>query len=477
MAIEPPANSRACPFCATIFSRVDGARRHAKRCPSRNGHEIPNRKRGRRAKSCTSCSRLKVHCYVRQGVSCDRCTSRKLHCSFDARSTAFLRDGEDLQATEPTGIGNGHMFVAFLLNSTDEGLDFVTERAVGEQPDSALVGPLLNPFQQHEDIADPLLSLPSDAYTWLTSLELGIDEWHETEDLLGGIELFSNGDLSSRIALLKSQLTAHCGSASDLEGQDIPESFDPFFTATNITEYAATFCRKRRYHYQILHWPTITLQEVALPLLLVVALTGATYSLGHVHGSETVNQARSLYRLADSFIFRQLDRCVSEPRTPGNTTAIIQHCQAALLMYALCNLWAGEATLRHLAITRRLPTIISALRQLSFIGCRHQIREPWSVFLEREQIVRLVAWTFCSDGLATLCYNSPPAFALPEMTGDLPCGPTLWESTAPVRIDLCDANRHCLRDLVGSLLSGDASPRPDFDGIPLFHLQATLCGT
>lgn len=467
-----------------MFSRVDGARRHALRCPSRHGQALPNRKRGRQTKSCNQCSRLKVHCHTRRGPSCERCTSRKLQCSFDPSGFAPLhRQSTNAVTLEPPArtSGGGRIPLAFLLNSTDEKQDFVTEHAVGEEPVAGLIGPICTTTQQLQDYLDPPLALPFPTSMWLTSLDL--DNLHAESDQsdFGRLDLLSSEDnhLSTRIALLESHLTTHAASANSFDGDFDRTTFHQFFTAANVFAFATTFCRKRHYQYQILYWPELALEEVSLALLLAIALTGATYSINRGQSRETVITARSFYRLADSFIFHQLERCIKELPARQTTDLSIQACQAALLMYGLANLWTGDTMLQHTAIIKRIPALVSALRQFEFVGCRHEKQEDWQLFLHREQIIRLVAWTYCADCLATLCYNRPPSFSLAEMSGDLPCNTALWESgMSATSSDTPHSGRPlCLVELMSGLLASDERLSTEMGCVPVFHVQAMLCGT
>ena len=136
------ADSRKCPFCSLWLSRVDAARRHAKRCPERGGRALLYRKRGRRTKSCDQCSRVKVHCKPHKEGPCERCIPRNLKCSFDRHDT------KDVEPSTPDAISldighqpHGRIPLSFLLNATDDQQDYLTERAIGMEPDGTPLGP------------------------------------------------------------------------------------------------------------------------------------------------------------------------------------------------------------------------------------------------------------------------------------------------------------------------------------------------
>ena len=493
-AVHTVSSSRECPFCSAVFSRVDSARRHAKCCPQRGGRRLHTEKRGRKIKSCDQCSRVKVHCDARNQTPCERCVSRKLDCTFSRCCTdATHRQSVHVDEEQPPNsqdCSQSCVPLSFLLNYTDDKQDFVTERAVGEEPDAALLGPTTYATQPQAqapnvetlDYIDPTLLLPSNRQAFLEPVELGGLYNSEEQNLLGAFlsPLSQEDRLAARLDLLELHVAAHASSSDRHSDSFDSAAFRRFFSVSNVRTFAMIFCRKRHYRYQVIHWPTFALEEASLPLLMVVALTGATYSYRPGHGPEHIIDARKLYHLADSYVFHQLGLFLDRLPSGFDLTEAIQHCQAALLMYALDTLLAGDSAMQHAATTERLPALISAMRRLRFIGCRHEPSEDWSLFVHREHIVRLVSWTFCADGLATLSCNNPPIFSMLEMSGDLPCDPTLWDADSASAFESLRSSQqgasHCLKDLMSGVL--DDGWRVDSNGESLhpFHLQIMLCG-
>lgn len=201
-------------------------------------------------------------------------------------------------------------------------------------------------------------------------------------------------------------------------------------------------------------------------------------------GVQRAISARAFYHIADHYVFHQLKVSIDgmcEPQQLQSTDSRIQRCQAALLVYALDILPSGDKMLRGTAIMERLPTLILALRKFDFIGMRHNVQEEWDTFVEREQIIRLVAWTFSTDCLATLSYNKPPGFSLLEMCGDLPCDSATWDADVSEqrdgswRLDHQDDRSRCVRDLMRELLAGKLEAKDRGRRLPLFHLHIALC--
>ncbi|PKS06212.1 hypothetical protein jhhlp_006958 [Lomentospora prolificans] len=248
-------------------------------------------------------------------------------------------------------ISHSRVPLSFLLNVTDDKQDFITEKAVGEEPDGALLGPTCLTPQQAQapsneslDYINPTLLLPSDSQPYLMPLELGGLYSMEEQSLLGAF--LSHGAqedrLSARLDLLELHVGAHASSGNCHRASFDRTAFRRFFNVPNVQAFAMIFCRKRHYQYPIIHWPTFALEEAALPLLMVVSLMGATYSYRPGHGPEHITDARKLYPLADSYVFHQLAIYLDGLSSSINLTEAIQLCQAALLMYALDTLLPGD---------------------------------------------------------------------------------------------------------------------------------------
>lgn len=484
------ADSRVCPFCSIWLSRVDAARRHAKRCPKRNGRALVDRKRGRRTKSCDQCSRVKVHCKPHKDGPCERCIPRNLKCSF-AQHNADLADEDlpDPSLQEASDQRAGRIPLSFLLNATDDQQDYLTERAIAMEPEGTPLGPSFTTntdacgsADNLLDYLDPSILLLFDQEICDARVTLNWEPDATGQQRFGDLppDTSWNATISHRLDLLEDELRQFAGS-----NQCSPNTFDTnhyrsFFTATNVHKFITTFCRKRHYRYPIIHWPTFDTGKISLALLLVVSLTGAAYSYQEGHDTSMAVEARQFYRIADAYIYQQLESHICVPPMETNILTSIEFCQAALLMYALDTLPTGDMDMQHTAVAKRLPTLISALRKLDFVSVRHEALENWRTFIQREQMIRVVAWTFCADCLATVSCNKPPGFSIPEMRGDLPCSPSMWEadeapfSEAEVLHTGAVPNR--LVDLMSRWLNNDWPTLIERLELPVFHLHVMLCG-
>ncbi|KAK7955202.1 hypothetical protein PG988_015896 [Apiospora saccharicola] len=353
-------SSRQCPFCSAVFSRVDGAKRHAKDCPQRGNRALHTGKRGRKTKSCDQCSRVKVHCNAAH--PCERCKARKLDCTF----SRYCTDATHRQPTahqespdSPSRSTHNRVPLSFLLNYTDERQDFITEKAVGEEPDGALIGPTCAaptesygqaPCDSAIGYIDPMMLLPfDDGLTDIGSLELGGLYDTEEQDLLGALLSQAPPSQADRLAARLDLLELE-----ELHSTPVPfgdSSVSP--TCKALPRYSVANGIIVTQSFIGLH----LLSRRHLSLLMVVALTGATYSYRPGHGPEHIIEARNLYHLADSYVFHQLrtglDRL--QPTSDVGLAEAVQLCQAALLMYGLDTLLASDSAMQRVAMTERLP--------------------------------------------------------------------------------------------------------------------------
>jgi hypothetical protein len=486
----PATNSRECQFCLAWFSRVDAARRHAKRCPQRNGRILLGRKRGRQARSCDECSRVKVHCNPGNEGPCERCIPRGLSCTFNRHDTSpTVLDPSPEESFETGRQHGGRIPLSFLLNFTDDHQDYLTEEAIGIEPDGIPLGPTCLPLSDTNvqidevlDYLDPSILLLFDHEPYSTSgvLEAPYSE-HGKKPFGDFVSTQSSKSvLPTRLDMLGAELKRHAASSFGGSLFFDQQHYRLFFSISNVHRFITTFCRKRHYRYPVIHWPTFEAEKVSLALLLVVSLTGAAYSFDKGVGAADVFAGRQFYKIADAYVFRMLENMMDGPLTGHSLTDSIELCQAALLMYGLNTLPTGGIALQQTAVTMRLPMIVSALRRLDLVNVRHGLDEDWQTSIWREQTIRIVAWTFCADCLATLTCNKPPSFSILEMSGDLPCDPRVWETDLNSFSEIArkseQVTSYSLKDLMSHWLNDDWHTPIDSIKFPVFYLHIMLCG-
>ncbi len=244
---------------------------------------MPDRKCGRRLKACIHCSRAKVHCYAPNGSSFAHCSTCKLLCSLGQGDIirAANETAQTLGNDRQTAHADARIPISSLLNFTNDKLDVVTKQAVANEPPAPVLGPVSIVSQPCQSDIDPALSLLLDNFEWSSAPYMGTENAGSMWEGLGWCPADQVG-LSARLDSFSHQLSLHAESTSALAASLNHYGFHRFFNAANIQAFASAFCSKRHYQYQILHWQTLSLEKVSLPLLLAIALTGATYSFDQV---------------------------------------------------------------------------------------------------------------------------------------------------------------------------------------------------
>ena len=381
------------------------------------------------------------------------------------------------------------MALSSLLNLTDDHQDYLTEQTIAMEPDGVPLGPTFLPPTEPNTVSDEVLDCLDPSILLLFDYECETPVFLERSCLDHGDQFGDSAftkpwksAISARLNLLEVELGEYAASSHGRSLVFDSQSYRSFFNVGNVHGFITTFCRKRHYRYPLIHWPTLEAEKVSLTLLLVVILTGAAYSFSKDHGVAYAVRARDFYKIADSYVFQKLeDHLDNLPLTESNLAESIELCQAALLMYALDTLPTGDMPLQNTAVAMRLPILVSALRKLNFVNVRHRSSEDWQTFVRHEQIIRVVAWTFCADCLATLTCNKPPSFSIPEMRGDLPCDPEVWETPdADTFLTAWKGSEQTtsynLRDLMCRWLNDGWSTSIDSMQLPVFSLHIMLCG-
>ena len=386
----------------------------------------------------------------------------------------------------------GRLPLAFLVNFADPHTDFVTEQQLAKEPilPEGNIQPSPGcktppePALENVDYIDPLL-LFVEPYYLCASIDEDGNYTDQSQDVLGPFSLLPPNDrLALRVSLLAADLREFALTKPKFRDTFDLASFNDLFSSSNVHHFAMTYSRKRHYQAPIIHWPTFHLEEAPLPLLMAVAVTGATYSHRPGHHPDFAFRAREFYWISDAYIFKHLKQCIesSNPSLPTSTEAL-ELFQAGLLSFAM-DACMNDNEMRRNAVTKRLPTLVAALRRFRLIGNRHEASDDWTTFVKKETHVRLTSWMFYSDAVTTLFTNSPPRMALSDMHGHLPCSAELWDAESPEHFEQRRAEEEdkggflCVQDLVADLMAEEWS---GVDGMPYSrlhfrNLHAVMCG-
>ncbi|KAH7010525.1 hypothetical protein EDB80DRAFT_715004 [Ilyonectria destructans] len=475
----------ACPFCNRTFSRVDGARRHAKSCPAKGNRPLPpDAKRGRKLHACDACSRIKVSCNAK--IPCQRCSSRNLACSYARLCTdpAHLR-GSGRNKDRPQ-LTETFSALRFLLNCTDPGVNFVNDVLVAGEPERDPVTPAAwDQFSVNStghDTIDPRLLFLGfiDPYFGMSLDCDGIYDVGSSRDIALTLPATPNDGLAAQVCLLEADLQHLIDSQSSFQHVTFQDSFKEFFTCTNFHRLMMVFFRRQQLLAGMIHWPTFDPSKVDLGLLLAIALCGLAYSYKSAESLEFAPTAGVIQKLAEKYIFRRLKQC----RGRDESRLALEGCQAAYLMIIL-QIGVNDGETRRRAITKRQPALVDALRRLGMISSKPYsptLKAGWHAFAYRESCTRLVAWAFFTDGLLALFCSSPPNTTVSEMSGDLPCRDELWDADCSTSF-AAEQNEGepllqppSMKDLVAALLDDEWEDNPTaaYQSLTVFHLYAAI---
>ncbi|KAI1828262.1 hypothetical protein F4861DRAFT_174058 [Xylaria intraflava] len=466
----------ACPFCTGTFARADTAKRHARRCPYRDGQALPTIKRGRRLRACDACSRAKASCDAK--TPCGRCSARSLTCTYKR----LCDDPSHRPRHERSAL-------PFLLKVTDPGLESITGVLICKEPERDSQG-----FSFPSDVSPATLSsVSSDLFFGYTgtsengSLEIhGIDLGYSQydEDIFGLMPLnIPNDSVTARLDRLVDDLRNMLCLKPKLREQFDRHGCARLFTAPNLQKYLKAFYCRRHYQLPLIHWATFDLETASNQLLLAAMLTGASYSR---HDENSLNKdchLNALYETAEKYIFKDLKSLFYSNYLDTPSKEQVQLCQAGLLMLGLKYDMNNGATVERIT-TKRLPILVKALRKMNLNKTRHDQASEWETFIYRETCIRLVTWTWSMDALDILIYNNPPLMTIAELSGQLPCAEALWDATSREEFEARKSNAVlysdflCLKTLVSGLLSEDwpEAVESSYGELTIYHLHNLVFG-
>jgi hypothetical protein len=256
-----------------------------------------------------------------------------------------------------------------------------------------------------------------------------------------------------------------------------------FFSVDNYHGFLRAFVHRRYYQYPLIHWPSFVVEEASSYLMVAIMLTGASY-LPYKEGLfENAASTAMAYEVAEMYIFQRMEQLNEyDADRPNEMQACLQLCQAALLLVGIGG-GKHDGTIKRI-VTKRLPTLVTFLRKLGLMGCRHAIAGTETngrTWLATETRIRIVTWTFFMDTLTTLFCNKPPLMLLLELPGHLPCDEQVWdqpvsdEATMTVEETVWDVT--CVRSLVQGILGADwdADQQNLYGRLTVQNLHVLIC--
>lgn len=204
-----------------------------------------------------------------------------------------------------------------------------------------------------------------------------------------------------------------------------------FFTNSHTERALSTDSRRSSQLTTFIHWPTFDPKTASLPLLLAVVVVKTAY-LDYSRETNVSILNTSFLELVEEYIFQKLKDDVGTSSAAERTSEDygFDTCQAAgAIITVQCTI--NNPTARERVGTERIPYLSATLRKIGLMRSRHMIplsEVDWESFAHTEAHVRLAMSLHNNCALlATFC-NHPPAVAVREMTGSLPCDNDLWEA-------------------------------------------------
>ncbi|KEF52267.1 uncharacterized protein A1O9_11507 [Exophiala aquamarina CBS 119918] len=537
-----------CEFCKKTYHRSDVLRRHYVSCPHRNGRQIPDRlPRGRRKQACDLCARTRVSCDL--DSPCENCLFSGSCCTYlrterTARSPSTLSTGNygslrsaPRQISNETGSTSHKIRISFLLNwsSPTSGLTDTFKRSSDDvavhantrsqsQDDTtfyckaggsesygyspswlSLVIPLTSP---HTDYL-PLFLTPDNSLINLElcadasalpfpSSELGMHDQLSSTAFLSLMDGSQYPDqlvgMDRNISIeLADQLTALTLSLPHDHPEHAPSIHLALgmrtLTQNNISIFLQLYFQHWNRHSPVVHPGTFGVFRTPLPLLLVMTLTGALFSLA----PGAVTTARSMLELAEEFAFSDPDfqRIASGifPEGLEQRRRALKALQAAFCAVQL-QLREGTTWKRKCMRTVRFDQIISAVRTMAlhngdFLLPDNSTQETgissWYRFAENESRLRLLCGIFHLDVAISTIYGERPRLFYHELHVGMPCSPNVFMAEtvgAYYEALACETGTGCysLPGTIAAFAGNRTDLLPDTESFNLLYLFSVLFG-
>ncbi|KAJ6781406.1 hypothetical protein PWT90_02243 [Aphanocladium album] len=461
-----------CIYCEKEFGRGDVCRKHMLNCIKKDTEAVvPELRRGRKPKACEACFNSKVSCD--KGHPCSRCILRHLPCrprdvseEASKSTSSVLPQGPALQASSHRTLSNsGSPASAPTDSKSDENMHWI-KGLINPRAASMLECLANDTFVTTERIPDMsfLSSGPSsretpsevpdlmELYPWnyATMLDSAMFDFDDTEDINmlslddgmfssvpGFSPASSEGIEDTSLFLVNSLHDLH----NDLCISDptYSEKFDVnavsvALSATNLKRFAATFFRLSHIHFPIVHIPSFR-STSSKSLLLSLVIQGAFRS----PPLDDVLTTRGLLRLAEEYVYRELQDSIALGNTQLPTTATLETLQAAVVIAYLLAI-NNSVSSRRQSRVRRVPELAWAVRHFDLMNVRHMPDEDWQLFIYRETCIRIATWTATADWHQCGMFRCMPIISTTELACDHPCSNAVWDATDAAEFELAMAD-------------------------------------
>ncbi|KAF3387475.1 hypothetical protein F1880_001534, partial [Penicillium rolfsii] len=400
--------------------------RHEKTCKQNDNRPLGPVKRGRKRKACDTCALGRVAC---DGDSpCEACLLKGLDCSHScAQQVQAIGPGTEDQETSkshPQSLSTNkpcaetrqssqrRLSISFLLNCPHH-----FHRLLAEQHEDEVVGPTIPsgqftetwPFLFHAFIDPSAL----DTTSLNSGMSYGLQDYPSLSRTSEG--LFRCLD----------QAPPTC--ARDIGSYRMTAR--AFVSEANIMRFVDAFFQYAYSSNPFIHKASFNVNTASRYLVLAILCYGLTYA-----SRENTSAYNESFNVVEFLIFEgsEFQQLLRQKEHLVISQEIIQLIQAAILIIELQGSRSDVETKRRIRV-QRLPTLIFVIRLLNLTKMVNDIvlngqiatLEEW---LNKETLVRLVAWVFLLDAHCVIFYHSPPQLRLFEAEFGLPMHEAIFDA-------------------------------------------------
>ncbi|RSL83513.1 hypothetical protein CEP51_004468 [Fusarium floridanum] len=199
-----------------------------------------------------------------------------------------------------------------------------------------------------------------------------------------------------------------------------------FFSPLHLRKFLALFWNIWHPNCPYIHRQTFDPTTAKPSLVAAMVITGACVS-----PEPTDNElARTWFNSVEEMVFSDDAFCDDAPYCPlVNPVQGIDKIQALQAGYLVCTYqnWEGNDNSKRRARRHRFNSLVSAARDVGVNSARHRNYDftsgfddfDWQDFIAREQLIRVIMWTFMFDKGFVLFNNIPPRMVIKEMTSHI----------------------------------------------------------
>jgi hypothetical protein len=155
------------------------------------------------------------------------------------------------------------------------------------------------------------------------------------------------------------------------------------FSSDNLARFISIFFRLSHIHFPIIHIPTFGLEDTPAALVLAVALGGTLRSAPR---DDTLS-SRCFLTVAEDYIFRHLRGLLVTEVFSKSSKKALYALQAAIIVHNV-QFMRNDVQTRRRNLSVRLPSLVSAVRQLGLNQYKHSGNLTWEKFLYEELCIR-----------------------------------------------------------------------------------------